>query len=120
MLAVLWFLALKSNRITLAMQPLYFLRSIIVELSTDKGNTGTYNEPAANIADIPIFLDSFIICKRHTQMMGKKRIMKSEATLMAEVTKMGMLMLMQYPSTFFSQILCRGVHSKIFTMVSAR
>lgn len=79
----------------------------------------TYNDPAANIAEIPIFLDPFI-CKRHTQTIGKSKIKKSEATFIAEVTKMGILILIHDPSASFSHILCRGVHSKILTIVSAR
>lgn len=80
---------------------------------------GTYNDPAAKIAEIPIFLDLFI-CKRHTQTMGRSKIKKSDTTFIAEVTKMGMLILIHDPSASFSQILCRGVHSKILTIVSAK
>lgn len=79
----------------------------------------THNDPAAKIAEIPIFFDIFI-CRRHTHTIGRSKIKKSETTLTAEVTKIGMLILIHDPSTYFSQILCRGVHSKILTNVSAR
>lgn len=80
----------------------------------------TYNEPAAKIANTPSFFVLVISFSFNTQAIGSNRIMKSDATLIAEVTRIGMLMLIHDPSAFFSQILCRGVHSKILTMVSAR
>lgn len=80
----------------------------------------TYNEPAAKIANNPSLCALVICIIFNTHAIGSNRIMKSDATLIAEVTRIGMLMLIHDPSTDFSQILCRGVHSKILTMVSAR
>lgn len=71
--------------------------------------TETYNIPAANIAETPTFFLTDI-CSRQTQTMGTVSIKRSETTLIAAVTRIGMLMLMQWPSMCLSQILARGTH----------
>lgn len=79
----------------------------------------SHKMPAAKIMDVPNFLE-FLICKRHTLTIGRTSIRKSDATLIEEVTMIGILILIQCPLSVLSQIFARGEHSKIFTIVSAK